>query len=216
MTLTGKIIGALVAILLTPLLLLPTTAALADGPTKRGKVAASQPDDYLAPPGAAHSWTGFSIYAGAGLATTEANVEFSFSGKDVLYTVGLGYDHQFVGTRIVAGLMADYSISNGGSDTLFSFNFDRSWYVGARLGGLLSDHLLAYGSLGYTSVDGSYPLVLGGSGNANGLTIGAGLEFLVTKHGALVLDYRHVDLGTPSDVTQLSQDELRLLFKYRF
>jgi len=202
-------IGAIAAVLLTPFLLLALgPVAFADGIQKKGKVAAAPADEYLAPPEAARSWTGLSIYGGAGITTADA---FIFDSKTISYTAGLGYDYQFPNTRIVAGLLADISFS-GGNDGLLSF--DRSWYVGARLGGLLSDHLLGYGSVGYTSVDGGAPVFTAGS--FEGLTLGAGLEFLVTKHVALTLDYRHVDLGSAVGPFDLSQDEWRFLIKYRF
>lgn len=153
-------------------------------------------------------WTGFYVSGGAGKATTEMLI---FSSDETLVTLGGGYRYQFPATRIVAGLHADYSFSVGGSKTFY--DMDRSWYAGARLGGLLSDSLNAYGSVGYTSVDGTT------LGSDQGLTLGGGVEWAVTKSVTLGIDYRRVDLGDPAGtggVFQVHQDEWRLLGTYKF
>ena len=153
-------------------------------------------------------WTGFYISGGVGKTTTEA---FIFSADETLATIGGGYKYQFPSTRLVAGLHADYSFTVGGNSSFY--DMDRSWYAGARLGGLLSDALHAYGSVGYTYVGGTV------FGSDQGLTLGGGLEWAVTKNSTLGIDYRKVDLGDPmgtGGLFQVHQDEWRLLYTYKF
>jgi opacity protein-like surface antigen len=165
---------------------------------------------FLPVPGAsvaATPWTGFYGSLGFGYSTTDVlGLEI---GESTIYTAGAGYDYQFPGTKIVAGVLADYSFTSGASGIA---ELNGSWFVGVRLGALLSDHLLGYGTVGYTTADFSQA-----PSNFEGLTLGAGAELLVTKHVSLKVDWRRVDLGSagfgPLEVTT---DELRAFLNYRF
>lgn len=143
----GTISALLSALLLATIFAVPPSFA-AD-PPRKGKVAAPQPDDYLAPAPAAKSWTGLYLSAGLGIATTDiVGIEI---GENTICRLGGGYDHQIAGTRIVVGAVGDWTLPCGRSDSMTEL--DGSWYGGARLGALLSDHLLAYASVGYTAAD---------------------------------------------------------------
>ena len=155
------------------------------------------------------SWTGSYVSAGVGYSTTDVfGLEL---GEHIAYTAGIGYDYRIPNTRLVAGLMADYTFPGEASG--FSDALNGSWYVGGRLGALLSDSLLAYGSAGYTRTD-----VDGGKDipdDFEGLTLGAGAELLVTQHVSLKLDWRHINEGDMGGAT-LSTDEVRAFLSYRF
>lgn len=179
------------------------TSARADSLPKSGAISSLVPVSEVA--NATPSWTGAYVSAGVGYSTTEVfGLEL---GENVAYTAGIGYDYRIPNTRLVAGVLADYTFpgeASGVADLL-----DGSWYVGSRLGALLSDSLLAYGSVGYTGHD------LDAPGDFEGLTLGAGAELMVTQHVALKLDWRHVNLGDMGGAA-LTSDELRAFLSYRF
>ena len=157
------------------------------------------------------SWTGSYVSAGVGYSTTDVfGLEL---GEHIAYTAGIGYDYRIPNTRLVAGLMADYTFPGEASG--FSDALNGSWYVGGRLGALLSDSLLAYGSAGYTGTDMSGASI---PDDFEGLTLGAGAELLVTQHVSLKLDWRHINNGNVDgiDMATLSTDEVRAFLSYRF
>lgn len=202
-------LGAIAALLIVPLLvLLAAGPALADGPTKRGKISATPTvDDYLAPPASAKSWTGYYASVGLGLASTET-MGFEL-GSNMLCSLGGGYDHQINGTRIVVGIMGDVTLPCGNTDSIAEL--DISWYGALRLGALFSDHFLVYGSAGYTTTD--FKTI---SGNLEGATLGVGGELMVTKHISFAVDWRHINQGGAGGAFEITTDEVRGVLRWRF
>lgn len=129
---------------------------------------------YSAPaPGPAANWTGFYLTGGGGYGlwtadTTTTLAGFGFppnvvhtserqGGKGVLGRIGGGYDYQF-NSRIVAGVFADYDISNlKGTiqDPDIGVNGDIkqqwAWAAGGRAGWLVTPAILSYVNGGYSS-----------------------------------------------------------------
>ena len=198
----GAIAAALAALLLA--VVWSVGPSLADGVSKRGKVAADTSDDYLSPPSAAKSWTGW--YLGVGLGLDDTSVMGFSLGENILCRFGGGYDHQIGGTRLVVGLMVDATIPCNSSNSIAEL--DWSWYGGVRLGALFSDHLLAYGSLGYTTTELKIP------GNFEGVTLGAGAELMVTKHLSLGVDWRHISQDASG--FDLATDQWTAVARFRF
>lgn len=93
---------------------------------------------------------------------------------DVTYGAALGYDLQF--GKVVAGVEA--TAANV---------FDRADLgVGARLGYVVNDNVLAYARGGYTNLD-------LGRRSVDGLTVGGGLEVNVTGPVYTKVEYRYTD-----------------------
>jgi outer membrane immunogenic protein len=114
-------------------------------------------------------WTGFYANAGVGYGLWDAQqtTDSTFSGtcascaatdhagKGWLGEVGFGYDRR-LSDRIVAGLLFNYDVSDlrgRSSDAVFTTGNtrnDRTWFVGARVGWLMTPDILNYWSVGYT------------------------------------------------------------------
>lgn len=112
-------------------------------------------------------WTGFYANAGAGYGlwsagtTTDAPgrcvscATTDHSGKGWLGVAGLGYDRQ-LSDRFVAGLLFNYSFAdmrgrvNDAVFTTASTSNDSTWFLGARIGWLMTPDVLNYWSVGYT------------------------------------------------------------------
>ena len=93
---------------------------------------------------------------------------------DVTYGAALGYDHQF--GKVVVGVEA--TAANV---------FDRADLgVGARLGYVVNDNVLAYARGGYTNLD-------LGKRSVDGLTVGGGLEVNVAGPVYGKVEYRYTD-----------------------
>ena len=198
-------------------LALASGQALAVDKGKRGQVKAEQADDWLSPVATANDpWTGCYLSLGLGYVSqsTEIAGPVSFDAKDVTYSIGGGCDYRFKGTKLLVGLYGDYTFTNASS---ILADIDRAWFLGARGGVLMSDSLLAYLAVGYTSLDGSAPIALPFSADYEGLTLGAGLEAMLTKHWSLKAEYRNVDLGRDvGGVFEHSQHEFKAWLSYRF
>jgi outer membrane immunogenic protein len=113
----------------------------------------------------------------------------------------LGFDHALTG-RVRVG--AEVSVSVGGNSPEAHFP-DGSFYIAkprygfrgtGRLGYLLTDRLMAYGTFGY----GGHRYRLRTSGNiahanewGSSFTIGAGFEYRVSDRMGVRLDFRHLD-----------------------
>jgi outer membrane immunogenic protein len=150
------------------------------------------------------NWSGFfaGVQAGYGFSNTTISAPgvFSFRGigsQGVTGGVLAGYDHQFAGTNIVAGVEADASLSDikttinlGGA----SASIGSDWNVGlrARLGYVMGGSIMPYVSAGYgwTHVKTSG---LGGgfSQSLSGFQLGAGVETMLTQNVALRAEYIH-------------------------
>jgi opacity protein-like surface antigen len=160
------------------------------------------------------SWTG--CYAGANLgyatqATTVAGI--SFDAKDATYGVGAGCDYEVKGMNVVLGVMADIDWTKAESALA---TFSHSWFAGMRGGVKISNALLVYLLVGYTSLDGSTAIPALSVDN-KGLTIGGGLEFKIADQWHLDAQYRNVDLGSDmGGLVEHSQQSVRVGLKYRF
>jgi outer membrane immunogenic protein len=169
----------------------------------------------------AYSWTGFYIAAGAGYGmwasdTTTVNpttggcvlcITQSQGGKGWFGTVGAGIDFQ-VSERIVLGVLADYDLGNlkgtiQDQDPFFAGEIKQrsAWAVGARLGWLVTPHLLSFVNGGYTQarfsdarmVDTSTGTSFGFSTPAfttSGYFLGGGVEYEVFRGWNWKNEYR--------------------------
>lgn len=123
-----------------------------------------------AAPAMARDFSGprFEITAGAD------DVRNGVDPTDVTYGAALGYDLQF--GKVVVG--ADVTAANV---------FDRADLgAGARLGYVLNENVLAYGRVGYSHLD-------LGRRNAEGVTVGGGLEVNVRGPVYAKAEYRYTD-----------------------
>lgn len=147
-------------------------------------------------------------------------------------TVGAGYDFQ-VGDTFVMGVFGDYSFAKkksggiygdsntivdigedefyGRSEVSADFSVGDSWFVGGRLGYLVTPETLVYGLVGYTQAEihGDYyteayeNAYIEGDGWADwqnkdwkgGLTLGAGIEAMFSNNISAKLEYRYTNLG---------------------
>lgn len=181
-------------IVIASILICAASAAVADGYEAAAPAVAQVP-----------IWTG--LYANAGIGyglwdaqtTTDAPgrcvscAKTDHAGKGWLGEVGVGYDYQ-LSSRFVAGVLFNYdfaSIKGRVSDAVFTTaetSDDQSWYIGARVGWLMTPDILNYWSVGYTqthfsgaALHNSYtgaplPNARLESYNAGGWFIGSGLE----------------------------------------
>ncbi|MEM8751020.1 MAG: outer membrane beta-barrel protein [Pseudomonadota bacterium] len=170
----------------------------------------------------ADSWSGayVGVAIGAGGAVNELEAPFGpgitasldgIGAEGYQFSGGIGYDYQF-NSRVVFGLMADYTWSNIETDlgvTIdglgsggYDLEADNAFSILGRVGALSGPDTLIYGLAGYSyqSFDGSLGIfddvgdpVFGTSYDfdLNGLTIGAGIENRIGNGLALKLEYRY-------------------------
>jgi outer membrane immunogenic protein len=113
----------------------------------------------------------------------------------------VGYDHA-VGDRVRVGLEAGLSVGGDNPQALFPdgttyTQHPRYGYrVTGKAGFLITDRLLAYGTLGY----GGHQYRAGGTAQVQGVdesqtsyTIGAGVEYRLSSRAGVRLDFRHLD-----------------------
>lgn len=124
-----------------------------------------------ATPAMASDFAGPRIEVTAGADDVTAGVD----PTDVAYGVGVGYDLQF--GKVVAGVEAAV-------DNVFD---RRDIGVGARLGYVINDNVLAYGKVGYSD----WRQVAGRS--VEGLRVGGGLEVNVAGPVYGKVEYRYTD-----------------------
>ena len=137
-------------------------------------------------------------------------------------TVGAGYDMQ-VNQSLVVGIFGDYSfasdatanLSGGGGFIDGGFVIDASfaigdnWFIGGRVGYLVTPETLFYGLVGYSQFDVGAKLDAHGgagpvagraygrwSGTRGGVTGGAGVETMFTKNISGRLEYRYANIGS--------------------
>lgn len=126
---------------------------------------------FAATPALASDFAGPRIEVTAGADDVTAGVD----PTDVTYGVGVGYDLQF--GKVVAGVEA-------GVDNAFD---RRDIGVGARLGYVINENVLAYGKVGYSD----WRQVSGRS--IEGLRLGGGLEVNVAGPFYGKVEYRYTD-----------------------
>ena len=138
-------------------LIFAAAAARADGPANRAAPASQQ----------VTNWSGFYANAGVGYGLWDAETTTDAPGRCVSCAVtdhagkgwlgefGFGYDRR-VTDRIVAGVLFNYDVSDmlgRTSDAVFTTGDtrnDRTWFLGARLGWLMTPEVLNYWTVGYT------------------------------------------------------------------
>lgn len=125
----------------------------------------------FATPAMARDFSGPRVEVTAGADDVTAGVD----PTDVTYGAGIGYDLQF--GKVVAGVEA-------GVDNVFD---RRDIAVGARLGYVLNENVLAYGKIGYSNFKPTTRLEL------EGVRLGAGLEVNVAGPVYGKVEYRYTD-----------------------
>jgi outer membrane immunogenic protein len=157
-------------------------------------------------------WTGFyaGVQGGYGFGNTTVSVPGAFAfrgiGSQGLFAGVIGgYDHQFAGTNIVAGIEADIGISTVKTSLNiagFGLSIGSDWNAGvrARLGYVMGGSIMPYVMAGYgwTHVNFSVPGVNAGLSTA-GLQLGAGVETMLTTNLALRADYIY-QFGTSREI----------------
>ena len=193
--------------------ILPAAGAHADGPANRATPVLQQ----------VTNWTGFYGNAGVGYGlwdaeqTTDAPgrcvscAATDHAGKGWLGEFGFGYDRR-ISDRLVAGVLFNYDVSDmqgRTSDAVFTTGDTRNdwtWFVGARLGWLMTPEVLNYWSVGYTRAHFSgSPLRNGYSGQelpnaahlgsyeAGGWFLGGGLEVAMHRGWFWRSEVRYAD-----------------------
>lgn len=184
---------------------------------------------------ARRNWSGFfaGVQGGYGFGNTTLSVPalFSFRGigsQGLFGGVLAGYDHQFAGTNVVAGLEADASLSDIRTTISFggaSASIGSDWNVGlrARLGYVMAGSIMPYVSAGYgwTHVR-SGGLAAGAfSQTLSGFQLGAGLETMLTANVALRAEYIHTFNGSRDLIpgvlrTRTDSGRARIGITYKF
>jgi outer membrane immunogenic protein len=221
----------LLAIVVASCLIFAAAAARADGPANRA-TPVSQP---------VTNWNGFYANVGVGYGlwdaqtTTEAPgrcvscAATDHSGRGWLGEVGLGYDRR-VSDRIVAGVLFNYDFSDmlgKTSDAVFTTGDtrnDNSWFVGARIGWLMTPDILNYWSVGYTrthfsgaSLRNSFtgaelPNAHLASYEAGGWFLGGGLEVAMHRGWFWRSEVRYADYSTEARAETGISPEFQLNF----
>ena len=102
----------------------------------------------------------------------------------ILYGFNLGYDMQVGGALI--GAEAEVVDSDAHR---FGLKTDRDLYVGARVGFAIGDRALAYAKAGYTNA--RFEATGAGGANADGVRVGAGLEYKLGGKVFVKGEYRY-------------------------
>jgi outer membrane immunogenic protein len=151
-----------------------------------------------AEPAADKAAAGFRVEAMTGY--EDASFDSIRDGSGLLYGVGVGYD--LAAGRFRFGVEAEASDSTAKDCSVFAGNnicsrSGRDLYAGARVGGMISDNVLLYGKVGYTSFRNTNRLtpVAGGTTivlhpEFDGLRLGAGTEIAVGAKTFIKAEYR--------------------------
>lgn len=124
----------------------------------------------------------------AGYDALDTNTAVLGTLDGVLYGIGLGYDFQ-AGNAVLG-------IEGEASDATSNFDYaggqldaERDLYVGARAGFLIGDQALAYVKAGYTNA--RLNDTFAGGANADGVRVGAGLEYKLGGQLFVKGEYRY-------------------------
>ena len=129
----------------------------------------------VATPAMANDFAGPRIEVTAGADDVKNGVDTT----DITYGAALGYDLQF--GKVVAGV-----------DATAANVFDKADLgVGARLGYVLNENVLAFTRVGYTNLE--RPAIGGRALDLEGLTLGGGLEVNVAGPVYGKIEYRYTD-----------------------
>jgi outer membrane immunogenic protein len=130
---------------------------------------------FVATPAMANDFAGPRVEVTAGADDVKNGVD----ATDITYGAALGYDLQF--GKVVAGI-----------DATAANVFDKADLgVGARLGYVLNENVLAFTRVGYTNLE--RPAVRGRALELEGLTLGGGLEVNVAGPVYGKVEYRYTD-----------------------
>ncbi|WP_108879587.1 outer membrane beta-barrel protein [Anderseniella sp. Alg231-50] len=169
------------------------------------------------------NWSGFRLGAGGGYGFINHELSLDvdpggtlasldgISGEGGLFTVEVGYDHQF-SNNFVAGVQFDYTGSSIETVaeldlgvpgfTGYRLEASDSYTVAGRLGYLVTPDTLAYGLVGWTWTDFEQDIlvitgtpVITNDFDADGFTVGAGIETVLAENFTGKLEYRYTDYG---------------------
>ena len=130
---------------------------------------------FVATPAMANDFAGPRVEVTAGADDVKNGVD----ATDITYGAALGFDLQF--GKVVAGV-----------DATAANVFDKADLgVGARLGYVLNENVLAFTRVGYTNLE--RPAVRGRALELEGLTLGGGLEVNVAGPVYGKIEYRYTD-----------------------
>lgn len=162
---------------------------------KNVTIAAAIAASALASPVLAQEVGDFSGVKGTAIAGYD-NTDFGIGGAGssdnadgFLYGASLGYDIQ--SNNMVYGVEAEITestgeLSGGGA----SVDASRDLYAGARLGFVVGDSALLYAKAGYTNA--RYTASGAGvAGNADGVRVGAGIEYKLSDNAFVRGEYRY-------------------------
>ncbi|MEO9876733.1 MAG: outer membrane beta-barrel protein [Anderseniella sp.] len=169
------------------------------------------------------NWSGLRVGAGGGYGFINHELSLDvdpggtlasldgISGEGGLFTVEVGYDHQFA-NDFVAGIQFDYTGSSVETAleldlgvpgfTGYRLEASDSYTVAGRLGYLVTPETLAYGLAGWTWTDFEQDIlvitgtpVITNDFDADGFTVGAGIETVLAENFTGKLEYRYTDYG---------------------
>jgi outer membrane immunogenic protein len=160
------------------------------------------------------TWTGFYIGVNGGYGGDKNTYSINGFGNIASITSGgfigggqIGYNYQFLGTSIVAGLEADLQATNiEGKVTILGLGLgtklDYLGTVRARLGYAFLPNALFYvtGGLAYGNVKTNVANIISFGGTNTGWTAGAGIEYALTQNWSLKTEYLYVDLGKKTNL----------------
>ncbi len=178
-----------------------------------------------------NQWTGFYAGMNVGRGQADATMEFSGAGWWDFFGVGgvtnfdaggasfglqAGYNHQF-SNNIVAGIEASYNTSSISQTipsqffpALDTFNVEvkNYWTVAGRLGYVMNKALV-YGSAGFAGASVSstaFDVTRSDTSvvDHTGVVMGVGFEYMVNPTLIFGLDYKHMDLGSKTHLSNLS------------
>lgn len=130
---------------------------------------------FVTTPAMANDFAGARVEATAGVDDVTGGID----ATDIAYGAALGYDLQF--GKVVVGV-----------DAAAGNVFERADLgVGARLGYVLNENVLAFTRVGYTNLE--RPAVRGRTFDLEGLTLGGGLEVNVAGPVYGKVEYRYTD-----------------------
>ncbi len=171
------------------------------------------------------NWTGLRVGAGGGYGHINHDLSFDiagdtvaslsgFTGEGGLFTAEIGFDYQFA-NNFVAGIQFDYTHSsintvaeldlNEPGFTGYKLEASDNYTVAGRIGYLPSPETLVYGLIGWTWTDFEQDLQFLGENiatevvndfDADGLTVGAGIETVLLENVTGKLEYRYTNYET--------------------
>ena len=183
---------------------LSVAASAADLPARK-----TAPAPYAAAP--LFTWTGFYVGGQLGGAWTRDSIATlgtvaagTINGSSLIGGVHAGYNQQF--GSIVLGLEADGELANASKTAIIgTTQTDRLQGQGSIRGrlGYAIDNALIYGTggLAIANFRTAYPVSgLTASSTRTGWTLGAGIEYALTRNWTARVEYRYADFGNATDV----------------